>query len=113
MYESKGQPLMPRAIFYRRLFMHGLAAVLLVTLTLVMGVSAHLWLENLHWHDALLNTALIVSGIGPYIMPDSVAGKIFLALFSTWVGLVFVATLGLLLAPIAHRIAHKFHLDDD
>jgi len=113
MYESKHEPLLAIVKFYRRLLAHVLAALLLIAVTLLVGMLAHLWLEPVSWHDALLNTALIVSGIGPYIMPASVAGKLFLAAYSTLVSLIFVAMLGLILAPIAHRIAHKFHLDDD
>lgn len=80
---------------------------------MAIGVIAHLILEPINWHDALLNTALIIGGLGPYIVPESVAGKVFFALYSMFVGLVFIGTLGIILAPLAHRIIHKFHLDDD
>ena len=49
----------------------------------------------------MLNTALIIGGIGPFIMPATVAGKIFFALYGMLIGLLFVATLGLILAPVA------------
>lgn len=80
---------------------------------MTIGVIAHLILEPINWHDALLNTAFIIGGLGPYIVPGSVAGKVFFALYSMFVGLVFIGTLGIILAPLAHRIIHKFHLDDD
>jgi len=113
MYESKREPLLPTAQFYKRLINHLVCAVLLIVLTLAVGLAAHLWLEPVHWHDALLNTAMIVSGLGPYILPATVGGKIFFTLYSIVVSLMFVATLGLILAPLAHRIVHKLHLDDD
>ncbi|TEA78719.1 two pore domain potassium channel family protein [Allopusillimonas ginsengisoli] len=112
MYESKNQPLLhPREFKYRMLRHIGLA-ILVVGLTLSIGVLGHLGLEPVAWHDAILNTAMILSGIGPYIMPASVPGKLFFSLYSILVGLAFVATLGLVLAPLAHRIIHKFHLDE-
>jgi len=113
MYESKDQPLLPNKHFARRLALHMLYALGLIFLALFLGVMGHLWLVPVSWHDALLNTALIVGGIGPYMVPDSAAGKIFFALYSIFIGLVFMATLGLVLAPLAHRIIHKFHLDGD
>ena len=113
MYESKHQPLLSAAQFYRRVAVHLLWAVLLIVVTLLVGVAAHLLYEAINWHDALLNTAMIVSGLGPFILPSSVGGKLFFALYSILVSLMFVATLGLILAPVAHRIAHKLHLDDD
>lgn len=113
MYETKNQPLLPARHFTRRMLMHLLYALLLMLATVLIGVLAHLWLEPITWHDAVLNTALIVGGIGPYIVPESIAGKVFLAAYGMFIGLVFVATLGLILAPLAHRIIHKFHLDDE
>ena len=96
-----------------RLLAHLLWAVLVIALVVLVGVVAHLWLEDVSWHDAMLNTALIIGGIGPFIMPATVAGKIFFALYGMLIGLLFVATLGLILAPVVHRVIHKFHLDDD
>jgi tetrahydromethanopterin S-methyltransferase subunit B len=51
--------------------------------------------------------------MGFYLMPESVGGKVFFAAYGLFVGLVFVTTLGIILAPVAHRLLHKFHLDDD
>lgn len=113
MYESKDQAMLPTGLFVRRMALHVLYALLLIAFTLLLGVAGHLWLESPGWHDALLNTALILGGIGPYIVPETVGGKIFFSFYSIFVGLVFMATLGLTLAPVAHRLIHKFHLDDD
>ncbi len=112
MYESKGEPLLPARHFVFRMLLHLLFAALVTVLAVFIGVVAHLWLEDISWHDAVLNTALIISGIGPFILPATVAGKIFFALYSILVGLLFVGALGLILAPVAHRLIHKFHLDE-
>lgn len=96
-----------------RMCKHVGLAMAIVGITLSIGVLGHLWLEPIHWHDATLNISLILAGIGPFIMPVSVAGKMFFAFYSILVGLVFFTTLGLILAPLAHRLIHKFHLDDD
>src|SRR5690625_152720 len=113
MYESKDQPLLPARHFRRRLLMHLLYALLVMVVTVIVGTIAYVMLGSANWHDAILNTALIVGGIGPYIVPESTGGKLFFAGYSLFVGLVFVTTLGIILAPLAHRIIHKFHLDSD
>ncbi|WP_353150270.1 two pore domain potassium channel family protein [Pollutimonas bauzanensis] len=113
MYESKSESLLPAWHFMLRMFKHVGLAIAIVLVTLSIGVLGHLWLEPIHWHDATLNISLILAGIGPFIMPVSFGGKIFFAFYSILVGLVFIATLGLILAPLAHRLIHKFHLDDD
>lgn len=99
--------------FTHRMLLHVLYAVLLMVLTIAVGATAHIWLEPVHWHDALLNTAFIVGGVGAYIVPESLGGKLFFAVYGIFVGLAFMATMGLVLAPVAHRIIHTLHLDDD
>lgn len=113
MYESKNDPLIPTRHFTKRLAIHLVYALIVLLVTVLIGVLAHLWLEPVNLHDAILNTALIVGGIGPFIVPATASGKLFFAIYSMFVGLVFVGTLGIILAPLAHRIIHKFHLDDE
>jgi len=112
-YESKSSPLLPSHLFKRRLLAHLAFAFVIMLVTLMVGVLAHIFLEAAQWHDAILNTALIVGGIGPYLLPESTAGKIFFAAYGMFVGLVFITMLGIVLAPLAHRLLHKFHLDED
>ncbi|NYT82205.1 two pore domain potassium channel family protein [Alcaligenaceae bacterium] len=113
MYESKDEPLLHARHFTLRMLKHLGLAMAVVAMALAIGVFGHLWLEPIHWHDAFLNISLILAGIGPFVLPATAAGKIFFAFYSILVGLVFVGTLGLVLAPLAHRLIHKFHLSDE
>ncbi len=113
MYETKNEPLLSRVAFLRRTALHVLYALVVMAATLIIGVAAHMLLEPVGWHDAILNTALIVGGIGPYIVPGTALGKLFFAVYSMFVGLVFVGTMGIILAPLVHRIVHRFHLDEE
>lgn len=112
MYESKNMPVISIGAFLKRLSLHFGGALLLIITTLLIGVAGHMIFDtNINWHDATLNSAFIANGIGPYIIPQSLAGKIFFAFYGMFTSLVFMTTLGLVLAPIAHRILHQFHLD--
>ncbi|NYT43224.1 hypothetical protein CKA81_03290 [Pollutimonas thiosulfatoxidans] len=113
MYESKNENILSTRHFTLRMLWHFAMAVAIIVVALAMGVLGMMWIESIHWHDAVLNTSLIIAGIGPYILPATTAGKLFFSFYGMMVGLVFVATLGLVLAPLAHRLIHKFHLDDD
>jgi len=114
MYESRSAPMLSRREFAWRMFWHIMLAMVFVAVSLVIGVAGHLWLEEgVNWHDAALNAALIAGGIGPIILPTTYAGKLFFAFYGAYVSLVFAATLGVVLAPLAHRVLHAFHLDDD
>lgn len=48
-----------------------------------------------------------------FLLPETVYGKIFLALYGAYISVVFVAVIGLVMAPILHRVLHAFHLNDD
>ncbi len=113
MYESRKQSILPGRAFAWRMIRHLAAAILLIAIIVAIGVIGHMLCEPMNLHDALLNTALVVSGIGPYVLPETIMGKVFLAFYSLLVGLTLITTSGLLLAPIAHRILHRLHLDDD
>ncbi|MCQ9618044.1 two pore domain potassium channel family protein [Paenalcaligenes niemegkensis] len=113
MYESKNEALLSTADFARRLAWHVAGAFLLVVIAMLLGVVGHLLFEEISLHDATLNTALVLGGIGPFMLPVTALGKIFIAIYGFITGLFFIASLGVILAPVAHRIMHKFHLDTE
>lgn len=112
MYESRNEPLVHPRHFKRRLLLHVVYAILLILVTLLIGVLGHWWFDGGNLHDAFINAAFIIGGIGTYALPDTAGARLFFAAYGFFVGLVVMATLGVVLAPIAHRVMHKFHLDD-
>jgi hypothetical protein len=68
-------------------------------------------LEGLSWLDAFLNAAMILGGMGPVDPVRTSAGKLFAGCYALYSGLVVLVTAGLILAPIAHRILHRFHVE--
>lgn len=114
MYESRSEGLISRRRFALRLLAHLLLAMAFIAFSLLIGVLGYLWMEgDAHWHDVTLNMAMIASGIGPIMLPETIHGKVFLALYGAYISVVFVAVLGLVIAPILHRILHVFHLDEE
>ncbi len=113
MYESKNQPMLSRAEFYKRILYHVLIAVLVIAVSVLIGVFGFMYLESMPWHDAYLHATLLLGGHGTLTAPQSVAGKLFVGFYGLYAGLVFVAVLGITFAPVAHRILHKFHLDEE
>jgi hypothetical protein len=109
MYESKNQPLIPRASFARRLAVHlGLAAGLLLA-SLGVGMVGYVRFEHLSWIDAFLNSAMLLGGMGPVNPPQTDAGKLFAGVYALYAGLVFIVTAALMLTPVVHRVIHHFH----
>jgi len=62
--------------------------------------------------DALLNAAMLLGGMGPVGEIRSTAGKLFASGYALYAGLAFLGAATILLAPIAHRLLHRFHLEE-
>lgn len=114
MYESRADQVISRRRFAVRMCAHLLLALAFILVSLLLSILGYMWVEEgAHWHDVALNMAMIACGIGPTMLPETVQGKVYLALYSAYISVVFVAVLGLVMAPILHRIIHVFHLDED
>ena len=111
-YEHRSQPLLSRAQFRRRLFLHAAIALSLMALALGIGVLGYRLTEGMPWLDALLNASMILGGMGPVTELHSDGGKLFASLYALFAGVVFIALTGVLLAPILHRLMHRFHLQE-
>lgn len=113
MYESRSHPLLPRAKFVRRELRHIAAALGLLAFSLVVGMAGYEHFEHLAWRDAFLNAAMLLGGMGPVDPPKTDGGKLFAGLYALYAGLVFLFAAGVVLAPVLHRIMHKFHWEQD
>jgi hypothetical protein len=111
-YEHKRLPLLTQAQFLRRLFLHGLAALSVVLVSLGIGMAGYEYFEGLSWRDAFLNAAMLLGGMGPVETPQTNGGKLFAGCYALYAGLVFLVAVGIALAPIVHRVLHRFHLDE-
>jgi hypothetical protein len=114
MYEHKSRPLLPRIKFIRRVFRHGLVAILAIVVALGIGILGYHILDGLTWIDAALNASMILGGMGPVDIPmKTTGGKIFASAYALFSGLLFIGITGLLLAPFTHRLIHRFHLESE
>ena len=111
MYEHRSQKLLSRPEFLRRLALHGVWALALVFGSLTLGVLGFHLLGRQAWIDALLNSAMLLGGMGPVGDLGQTAGKLFAAFYALYSGLVFLIVASVLVAPLFHRIVHKLHLD--
>lgn len=111
---GKSQPrLAPRHVFIRRLATNAAFAVLLIVLSLAAGVAGYIHFAHMTFVDAFLNAAMILSGMGPVGDLPSDAAKVFAGCYAIYSGIIIIATTGVILAPILHRMMHSFHLADD
>lgn len=110
-FERRHDPLLPRPLFLRRMARWSMFAGLVLAGSLTLGVCGYHFIEGLPWIDALLNASMILGGMGPVDPLKSMAGKLFASFYALYSGLAVISIAGLLIAPLAHRLLHKFHLE--
>jgi hypothetical protein len=104
---------MPSRQFLGRMARYGLVAFTVVAGSLLIGILGYRLTEGMSWLDAYLNAAMILGGMGPVDQLHTTAGKLFAGAYSLFSGIVFLVAAGLLIAPIVHRVLHKFHYAED
>ncbi|RYD20607.1 MAG: hypothetical protein EOP88_14400 [Verrucomicrobiaceae bacterium] len=112
-YEKRGEKLISRQAFLRRIGHSLLVIGLLIGFSLGIGMLGYRSLEHLSWTDSFLNASMILGGMGPVNEMKTEAGKIFAGTYALYSGLAFLVLAGLLFGPVAHRVLHSFHYDSD
>ena len=113
MYERMSEPLLSRSKFFMRMGYHFIFALGIVAISLAIGVFGYHYLEGLSWIDALLNSSMLLGGMGPVNPLRTTAGKLFASFYALFSGMIFLVIFGVLFAPLFHRVLHHFHLEFD
>jgi hypothetical protein len=111
MYEHRHEPMLSLAAFIHRWLRHAGVAVGIVVGSLAIGMLGYHFLEGLDWVDALLNSSMLLGGMGPVSELHTLWGKIFASLYALYSGIVFLVVVAVLFAPVFHRFLHHFHLE--
>jgi hypothetical protein len=112
-FESRNQPLLSQWAFAKRLAMNFGAALLLIGVSLLGGMAGYRYFEGMDWIDAFANASMILSGMGPLNPLQTWGGKLFAGFYSLYSGLALILAIGIIFAPVVHRVLHRFHLEMD
>jgi len=110
---SHRAPLPSRAVFYRRLSRNALAGLGLIVSSLAIGCVGYHVIAGLPWIDSLLNASMILTGMGPVDAMTGTGAKLFASFYAIFSGVAFLTIMGVVLAPVAHRFLHRFHVELD
>jgi hypothetical protein len=111
MFEHHKQPLASQSIFTKRMVRFGSFAAGIILFSLCIGILGYHYFESLSWIDSLLNASMILGGMGPVNALQTNGGKIFASFYALYSGIVLLASVGVLAAPLFHRFMHRFHIE--
>lgn len=111
MFEHRRQPLLSPREFLVRQLIYLLVAIGIIAGSLLLGILGYHFFEGLAWIDALVNAAMLLGGMGPVNELHTTAGKLFASFYALYAGIVFLVSVGVILAPLYHRFLHRFHLE--
>ena len=110
--EHRSQKPLPTHLFIGRFARYFTAATSLVICALGIGILGYHILENLSLTDSFLNASMILGGMGPVNELKTEAGKLFAGMYALFSGLIFLVAVSLIIAPLFHRLLHRFHFKE-
>ncbi|MEZ5890502.1 MAG: hypothetical protein R3D52_09810 [Xanthobacteraceae bacterium] len=110
-FERRREPVISRRRFLQRMVKAFALWFALTVIGLAIGIAGYAGFENMSFVDAYVNAAMILSGMGPLSALNTTGGKIFAGSYAIFSGLVIVIATSFVLAPIFHRVLHRFHVE--
>ncbi|MBI2721943.1 MAG: hypothetical protein HYX39_07195 [Bacteroidetes bacterium] len=90
-----------------------LFGVFLLLFSLGVGMIGFKHYIGKSWADAFINSAMLLTGMGPVDEPETDGGKIFAGIFSLYSGIIFLSIVGLMMVPIFHKYMHKLNMESE
>jgi hypothetical protein len=107
--------LLPLPLFRKRVARSALAGLAVIGGSLAIGVIGYHAFGPFGWLDALYNASMILGGMGPVdtraLTEQPAALKIFASCYALYSGVALLTSVGVMFAPVLHRVLHKFHLE--
>jgi hypothetical protein len=110
-FEHRSHPVASRRKFARRMLLAIFLWLLLTIAGLAIGMAGYAYFEGMSVIDAYVNAAMILSGMGPVGELKTTGGKIFAGSYAILSGLIIIIATGFVLAPVFHRVLHRFHVE--
>lgn len=112
LFESRHEQLAPVNVYVQRIIASLAIGLGLILVALLIGIFGYHLLAGFGWIDSLLEASMILGGMGPVNQLPNDAAKVFASIYALFSGLILIALMGIILSPVAHRVMHKFHVDE-
>jgi hypothetical protein len=113
LFEHKTHQILPFNKFMVRLVKYFLFSSLLIAFSLAIGTIGYYYFAHISWIDSFYNASLILTGMGPVDAMPTDGAKLFASFYALFSGIAFLSTVAVIFAPIAHRLLHILHINED
>jgi len=112
-WEHHSEPLASHRVFLGRVGRQILMVLAVVAATLAMGTAGYMVISDLDLVDSFLEASMLLSGAGPLYTERSSPNelKLFSSLYALFSTLVVVTSIGIIAAPVVHRVLHQLHVE--
>lgn len=112
-FEHKTKPLASRRVFFNRILWFVFFGLAFIFISLSIGAWGYAHYAGLNAIDAYYNASMILTGMGPVAALNNNAAKVFATIYSIYSGVAFLTSVGIMFAPLTHRLFHFLHLELD
>jgi hypothetical protein len=110
--EHRKQKVVPMTHFLIRLGRYGLFALVLISISVLIGTIGYNRIGHLNWIDSFHMACMILTGMGPVAEMTSDGAKLFSSFYALYSGVAFLSITAVIFAPIIHRLLHILHVQD-
>lgn len=111
-FEHKKKPVISNRDYFIRQLRFALYTVVFVVFSLSLGTLGYHFTAELGWLDALYNSSMILTGMGPVNVLTNDSAKWFASFYALYSGVAFLTMAGILFAPMVHRILHLLNVEE-
>ena len=110
---NRSRNILPPKAFAKRMFKYFLISMAFMIFSLSVGVIGYHFFGGLGWIDSFYISSMILTGMGPTCELATTAGKVFSSFYALFSGIIFLTTAAIFISPLAHRMLHILHVEED
>ena len=112
MITRKRNNILPPKEFAKRVIKYAIFSISVLILSMGIGILGYHYIGKLNWIDSIYNASMILTGMGPVNEMITHSAKLFASIYALFSGVVFLSTVAIFFAPIAHRLMHLLRIDE-
>ncbi|MFT4832555.1 MAG: hypothetical protein ACI815_002211 [Psychroserpens sp.] len=103
--------LLPRE-FAKRVLKYTFFSLMLLFISIGIGIFGYHYFGDLGYLDSFYNASMILTGMGPVDQMKTEGAKLFASFYALFSGVIFLSTVAIFFAPIAHRLMHILRIEE-